>query len=151
MKSYYVVSLGGINYYFNKKVNLIKYFLLDCDLLYKALDNYKLIEIEDYEVDDLREDSNNLFYNTDFKSEVSLRQLNNFNYLSKSLNFKSLVIDFVERSGIREENIDEASIFALKKRILLKSKSLPELLKALEVDDSILKYFLIKKIRKSKQ
>ncbi|MCK9281781.1 MAG: hypothetical protein M0P71_14235 [Melioribacteraceae bacterium] len=147
MKLYLIENIDSKNYFFRKKSELRNYFIYDGKLLYDVLESYKVIELNEDEFEGLLNNRDNLIFGVNLTSEINLRQVYNFNYLRQSANFKLIVREFIENSGIKEHNIDESVIFALKKKLLVKSKSLPNLLRALEVDDSILKYFLIKKIR----
>ncbi|MFA7327813.1 MAG: hypothetical protein WC121_14185 [Candidatus Kapaibacterium sp.] len=150
MKLFFIENLSGKNYYFRTKTDLRNYFINDGDLLYEVLERYKIIELEDYEFDNLQDNRDNLIYGVNLISEINLRQLYNFNYLLKSANFKAVIKKFIDDTGITDEQINQSVIFALKKRLLVRSRSLPNLLRALEVDDSILKYFLLKRLRKNK-
>lgn len=151
MNIYLIENLGGKNYYFKKKHEMRNFFIYDGDILFEVLERFQIIEMNEDEYDGLLNNRDNLIFGVNLTSELNLRQLHNFNMLRKSVNFRNLLFDFIDDSGIKEININEDAIFALKKKILLKSQTLPSLLRALEVDDSILKYFLIKTIKKSNQ
>lgn len=150
MNIYLIENLGGKNYYFKKKHEMRNFFINDGDILFEVLERFQIIEMNEDEYDGLLNNRDNLIFGVNLTSELNLRQLHNFNMLRKSLNFNNLLFEFIDRSGLKEVNITEDVIFALKKKLLMKSKSLPSLLRALEVDDSILKYFLRKRLRKNK-
>jgi regulatory protein YycH of two-component signal transduction system YycFG len=148
MNIYLIENIGGKNYYFKKKHEMRNFFIFDGDILFDVLERYKIIEMNEEEYAGLSNKRDNLIFGVNLTSELNLRQLHNFNMLRKSVNFNNLLIEFIDSTGLKEVNITEDAIFALKKKLLVKSKSLPNLLRALEVDDSILKYFLIKNIKK---
>ncbi len=148
MNIYLIENIGGKNYYFKKKHEMRNFFIFDGEILFDVLERYKIIEMNEEEYAGLSNKRDNLIFGVNLTSELNLRQLHNFNMLRKSVNFNNLLIEFIDNSGLKEANITEDTICALKKKLLVKSKSLPNLLRALEVDDSILKYFLIKNIKK---
>lgn len=138
----------GKNYYFKSKKSMKDYFVTDGENLLKALDEYVVEHLTDDEIDEIKLVSNNIvFCRTNIVSE-NLRDLYNFNLCEENENFKLIVNNLVYDLDITENKINDDVIYILKKRILRFSNLYPFLLNALELDDSILRYFLIKSIRK---
>lgn len=149
MKVYKLENFGGENYYFDSLMSLKTNFLHNGDLLLKAVDNYEIVELTEYDLEDISKIENNYIQGISKNDYVNLRDCNNFQILKASQNFENILDEFIENLNLKEDKIDNLIIYALKKNILSKSRLLPRLIHALEVHDSILKYFLIMQIRKN--
>lgn len=147
---YSVENIKGKNYFFKSKGEMRNYFVTDGEQLLVAMDTYKRFEINEYKINDILNDPNNFILGINLESEQNLREVFNFNYLRESLNFQNVLDEFISNTELKESNIDDTAIYALKKKLLRKSTTIHSLLKSLEVHNSILKYFLIKAIRKFK-
>lgn len=150
MKFHLVKEFYDKNYYFSSKKELKNYFIFDGDKLLKALEKSEIIKLDDNDIVNLKYDSKNIISGINLISNTNGREIYNFNYLSKNVIFKSILKEFIRNLKLQEEQINDLIIFTLKKKILIKSRIFPKLLLALEMEDTILKYFLIKIIRKRK-
>lgn len=147
MKIWILEDFYGKNYYFDSLLSLKTNFLHNGELLLKAVDNCKIVEMSEYDLEDISKIENNYVQGITRNDNVNLRDCNNFQTLKTSQNFKNILDEFIENLKLTEDKIDHLVIYALKKKILPKTRLLPRLIHALEVDDSILKYFLIMRIR----
>lgn len=150
MKFHLVVGFSDKDLYFSSRKELKNYFMFDGDKLLKALDRSVKVKLDENDIEDLKRDSKNLISGINLNSNTNKREIYNFNYISKNCIFKSVLKEFIANLDLKEDKINSVVIFSLKKKLLIKSRIFPKILIALGLQDSILKYFLIKEIRKRK-
>lgn len=148
MDVYVLKDFLGKNYYFKSEKSIKEYFVTDGENLLKALDEYVVEQLNEDEIDNLKLDINNFVYCKANREYENLRDLYNFNLCEDNENFQLIINNLVFDLNLTENKLNDDVYFILKKRILRHSSLYPFLLNALELDDSILRYYLINGIRK---